>query len=89
MVDCEVTCTDKEIVFKDPGNSRCRMIFLNPNQRKVAKITVDGCKIKDGKRCDFMLVTDTEENYIELKGKNVLHACEQIEVTIKKNKFRC
>ena len=83
MVGCSIKCKDKIIVFKDCGNSKCEMRFLNPNKREVSKIRVDGCKITQGKKCDFMLLTDTEENYIEIKGKGVLYACEQIEETIK------
>ncbi|WP_162142724.1 hypothetical protein [Algoriphagus marincola] len=60
------------------------MRFLNPNERVVEKIRVDGCALKEGKKCDFMLKTDSDENYIEIKGKGVLYACEQIEETIKK-----
>jgi hypothetical protein len=84
MEGCIVKCNDKIIVFKDCGNNKCEMRFLNPNERAVEKIRVDGCAITEGKKCDFMLKTDTDENYIEIKGKNVLYACEQIEETIKK-----
>tara|TARA_R110002020_G_scaffold240218_4_gene452910 strand:+ start:1360 stop:1770 length:411 start_codon:yes stop_codon:yes gene_type:complete len=84
MAGCTIKCKDKIIVFRDSGNNKCEMRFLNPNEREVSKIRVDGCKITEGKKCDFMLLTDTEENYIEIKGKGVLYACEQIEETIKK-----
>jgi len=84
MEGCIVKCNDKIIVFKDCGNNKCEMRFLNPNERTVEKIRVDGCAITEGKKCDFMLKTDTDEHYIEIKGKSVLYACEQIEETIKK-----
>ena len=84
MSECVEKCKDKIIVFKDPGNNKCEMRFLNPNEREVEKIRVDGCVITEGKKCDFMLKTDSDENYVEIKGKGVLYACEQIEETIKK-----
>lgn len=80
---CIMSSKDKIIVFKDCGNNRCEMRFLNPNEREVTKVRVDGCKITVGKKCDFMLITDSDENYIEIKGKGVIYACEQIEETIK------
>lgn len=83
MAGCSIKCKDRIIVFKDCGNGKCEMRFSNPNRREVSKIRVDGCKIVHGKKCDFMLLTDTEENYIEIKGKGVLYACEQIEETIR------
>ena len=83
MEGCTIKCKDKIIVFRDCGNNKCEMRFLNPNQREVSRVRVDGCKITEGKKCDFMLLTDTEENYIEIKGKSILYACEQIEETIK------
>ena len=84
MENCIEISSDKIIVFKDPGNNKCVMRFLNPSQREVSKIRVDGCKITDGKKCDFMLLTSDTENYIEIKGKHVIYACEQIEATINK-----
>ncbi|MCD8435121.1 hypothetical protein LNJ03_07385 [Tenacibaculum dicentrarchi] len=84
MDDCIEISNDKIIVFKDPGNNKCEMRFLNPSQLEVSKIRVDGCKITDGKKCDFMLLANKTENYIEIKGKHVTYACEQIEATINK-----
>lgn len=83
-MSCSETCTDKIIVFKDKGNNKCHMIFNNPNQIEVIKTRVDDCAIVNGCRCDFKLDCPKNENYIELKGKDIFHACEQIESTIKK-----
>ncbi|MBI0400398.1 hypothetical protein [Cyclobacterium marinum] len=62
MTDCNIKCKDKIIVLKDPGNNKCEMRFLNPNKLEVEKIMVDGCAITVGKKCDFMLKTNTHEN---------------------------
>jgi len=78
-------------------NSKCIEVFrgstlvLRENKSKieinnakgVQKVTVDGCAITDGIRCDYMvIIPGTVEIYIELKGHNVCHAVEQIKRTI-------
>lgn len=70
------------INFQDRG-SKCKISFLNPKRREVQKIRVDNCLIKLGKRCDYLLVDhNNTEYYIELKGKDIDYACEQISETI-------
>ncbi|MBN8789633.1 MAG: hypothetical protein J0I84_21330 [Terrimonas sp.] len=82
-----MSCTTKvkasKIVLTD-GAGKTKMCFNNPNKRQITKIIVDNCAIKSGIRCDFMLVDHKSlEHYIELKGKQIIHACNQIEETIK------
>lgn len=83
-MSCSVVVDDKIIVFKDRGNNKCQMIFNNPNQHNVTKTRVDACLINEGGRCDFKLDCPTYENYIEIKGKDIIYACLQIEQTIQK-----
>ncbi|KJR43136.1 hypothetical protein MCHI_000945 [Candidatus Magnetoovum chiemensis] len=57
----------------------------NPKSRKVGKVTVDGCLIVIGKRCDYLFEIDnpiTEVMYVELKGSDIEHAYEQLCATI-------
>jgi hypothetical protein len=81
-MSCSTFTSDKIIVFKDKGNNKCKMIFYNPNQITVTKTRVDDCVITNGCRCDFKLDCPNYEHYIEIKGKDIYHACEQIEETI-------
>lgn len=81
-MNCSTVTSDKIIVFKDKGNNKCQMIFNNPNQIAVTKTRVDDCVIKSGCRCDFKLDCPNYEHYIEIKGKDIYHACDQIEKTI-------
>ena len=81
-MNCSTVTSDKIIVFKDKGNNKCQMIFNNPNQIAVTKTRVDDCVIKSGCRCDFKLDCPNYEHYIEIKGKDIYHACDQIEETI-------
>ena len=83
-MSCKEECTDTKIVFQD-GASKSKMCFSNPSRKSVQKIRVDNCLIKEGKRCDFLLIDDNNvEYFIELKGKQVEYACTQLMETIKK-----
>jgi hypothetical protein len=84
MQECVVECQDISIVFQD-GEGKSKMRFNNRKRERLKKVTVDGCVIKDGQRCDFLLVSESGcEHFIELKGKQVKYACEQIESSIKR-----
>ncbi|MCH4895959.1 hypothetical protein E0494_04515 [Marinilabiliaceae bacterium JC040] len=62
------------------------------NAKGIVKIKVDGCAINDNNilKCDYLLhILDESDNkkvikeiFIELKGKNIPHAIEQIKNTI-------
>ena len=79
---CEEYKTDRKIPLQE---NRCKITFLNPNQDKILVVNVDGCAIDDNEtlRCDYALVPFEEiEIYVELKGRDVLHAVKQLESTI-------
>ncbi len=84
--ECSALITDRKIVLD--GRKTTKLYFLNPQQREVEKIEVDGCAITDGARCDWMLLLDDntsrEEIYVELKGSKVWRASEQLQATIKR-----
>lgn len=72
---------DKVISLKE---KRSTFRFLNPDQRKVKCILVDGCALTMGDRCDYLLVDENGvEHFIELKGCDVAHAVDQLESSIK------
>ena len=91
---CEEVRQDTQIVIKDPGsnNTKSKVRIQNHQKTKVRVIQVDDCVIKQGKRCDYLLILpDEEEIYIELKGSKVSYAVEQIiasipQLTIDKSK---
>jgi hypothetical protein len=84
---CERTRSDKRIVLRDRGskNSRSQLELVNSQQREIRIVEIDGCVIKDGKRCDMLVIFDWEnkELYVEFKGNKVGQAVEQLEETIK------
>lgn len=83
--NCEETTKDSKIVIKDAGskNSRSKFRLENPKKTQVRIIAVDDCVIKEGKRCDYLVILENnQEIYIELKGSKVAYAVEQITATI-------
>ena len=91
--NCEKIRKDSKIVITDPGSRNNRSKFRLKNSKKldVRVIQVDDCVIKQGIRCDYLVIipdnkksSDGSEIYIELKGSDVKHAVEQLATTIKK-----
>lgn len=77
---CETRVGDRQIILEE---NRCSITFVNNSRKEIRIIEVDGCVITEGRRCDYLLVPpEKTEYYVELKGKNVKHAVEQIEATI-------
>lgn len=85
--ECEEIINDSKIVRTDPGskNKKSKFCLVNSKKTKVRVIRVDGCAIKEGIRCDYLIILSNEQElYVELKGSDVKHAVEQIEATIQK-----
>jgi hypothetical protein len=78
---CCVTNTNKLVVFEE---SRSKLVIENKDEVQATKVTVDGCEITTGIRCDYMYLIKDSEIYIELKGQDIKHAVDQLETTIKK-----
>ena len=58
---------------------------LNPDEREIERIEVDGCAITTGPRCDWLVVVENEgrrELFVELKGSDVPRAIKQLESSI-------
>lgn len=69
------------------SENRCTHVAKNPKGKYIRQFQVDGgvfSKGKEPKRCDYLLLDDTDQRsyYIELKGSDVTAAIEQIESTI-------
>lgn len=69
------------IVFKE---KKAKIAFQNTARKEYQRITVDGCVIKDGNKCDFLLVSNEhgDQYFVELKGEDVNHAVEQLETSM-------
>jgi hypothetical protein len=81
---CRTPVADKKIPFS--GKRTSTLYLLNPSERSVEKVQVDGCAITDGTCCDWAVEVNDhvsrEEIFIELKGSHITIAVKQIEATI-------
>lgn len=78
--ECSEKTSKKKIVFSE---QRSKLTLKNKDQTLALKVAVDGCQIVDGIKCDFLLIKDEIEYYIELKGQDIRHAAEQIKRTMR------
>lgn len=72
------TITKTHSLVKVEQNRRAA-VFKNPDHRTYKVTEVDGCLITQGMRADYLVQEEGGASVlIELKGKNVDHACEQL-----------
>lgn len=79
-LECTENRSDLRITFRERRSS---VTFDNPLRKECLCVTVDGCQITSGVRCDKLLVCQDIEYFIELKGSDVKHAIEQLEASIR------
>ena len=79
--DCCISDTRKSIVIKE---KKCQITFLNRHEKKIFQIRVDDCLIKEGIKCDYLVLVPENKRafFIELKGQDFLHAIRQINTSI-------
>ena len=72
----------KIIVSKDTGGEQVHRAF-NTSAYEVTHYKIDGVVIKDGRRCDYVLLNEDKRAayFIELKGQDLGWAAQQIEAT--------
>lgn len=82
--ECTEYCdTRRTIVVKDSGNSQEYRI-TNGSSKEFCKIRVDNCLIREGEKCDY-LILDCQDKlafFIELKGQDLKKAFTQIDSSI-------
>lgn len=77
--ECSFSSTDSKIKCEE--NKR-KITFNNKNRESVQKITVDGCQITEGVRCDYLVKYFKREYFVELKGEDIKHAFDQLSRSI-------
>lgn len=66
-----------------------KAVFRNPKNKKYSVVTVDGCLINDGARSDYLVSeSETASVLVELKGRDVEHACQQLLATAGRKEVR-
>lgn len=81
-------CTDycdsrKTIVVRDSGNSQEYRV-TNVSSKEFCKIRVDNCLIREGEKCDYLILNcqDKLAFFVELKGQDLKKALAQINSSI-------
>ncbi len=78
--NCEEITNDVKIVLEE---KRSKITFINNLTRYIHKIKIDDCVIKEGPRCDYLLIDNADTYYwVELKGADVKHAIEQLKASM-------
>jgi hypothetical protein len=73
---CTVTVTHTKVKVEE---NRRKATFLNPDRKRYKVTQVDNCVVTEGVRADFLVSEVGEASaLVELKGKNVEHACNQL-----------
>lgn len=71
-----------QIVSKDKKNPQYHK-GINRKRAEVTQYLIDGCVIRTGSRCDYLLMNEEMHTayLIELKGSDLVKAAEQLEIT--------
>lgn len=79
---CEEFRDDRKIILVEENGRK--FIGQNNYRKLFVKFRIDGCLIRDGKKCDYLLINICEKKayFIELKGQDLVVAIEQIGTSI-------
>lgn len=88
IIDCNDCNNNRNISVKENKRS---FVLKNIAALSVNKVEVDGCYITTGKKCDYLFEIMQKCNgekplkvfYVELKGKDIEKAVEQLENSMK------
>ncbi len=82
---CKETKNPPQKIFSFQ-EQKTKLTLTNEHGVPTTMVEVDGCVFKgnEEKRCDFLLITNDWEIYIELKGRDYESALGQLENSIKK-----
>ena len=88
--DCTDCSEGKYIVAEE---NKKKYVLQNPSKKKICKIRIDSCVIssKTQRKCDYLMIVCESENkyFIELKGRDLISAVEQLAETIKYFQAKC
>lgn len=73
--NCTETVDHSRVKVEEGG---MKAIFLNPNRSQYVKGRIDKCLVMDGVRADYFVSGESKTVIVELKGKNLEHACDQV-----------
>lgn len=78
---CREVLTDSKVKVEENGK---KAVFANASRAVFSRVRVDGCLVNGAVSADFLVAkADVGHVIVELKGKDVVHAYEQILATAK------
>jgi len=77
---CSVSDSSTRVSVEENGK---KATFTNKKREAYIKTQIDGCLIINQTSCDWWISRGNESILIELKGKDVSHALDQIEATFR------
>ena len=81
--ECRTTRRDPLLSVQERGRT---FVLKNECRQPVEQVRVDDCLIKAGERCDWLFeLTEPAKRvlFVELKGRDIKHAYEQLLATIR------
>lgn len=76
MEQCTTVLSDPAIRLPDCGKV---VVLSNPSREKVHRVRFDGCVVQNQKAVDYLVSVGNERSLlVELKGRDVEHAIDQI-----------
>lgn len=79
-VACVKICNVSKVKLEECGR---KVLFANPANTTHTVVQIDGCVVKSGPRADWVVSrSGIGSVVVELKGKDVAHALEQVEATL-------
>ncbi|WP_321402775.1 hypothetical protein [Maridesulfovibrio sp.] len=77
--DCEKLLKKKSHILEDrKTGSKASVRLENKAQTKFTVIEFDGCKMENQTACDYVVTTEKQALYVELKGSDVRKAHKQV-----------
>src|SRR5579862_4583819 len=75
-------CSKKTKVSRIKFEERGRIaIFVNPDRAVYLRVRIDDCEITTGSRADWLIRKGDADVVLELKGRDVDHALDQVVAT--------
>jgi hypothetical protein len=86
MTNCTVITTNSNVKVEENGR---KAVFKNKNKEAYSISEIDDCLIKSGIRADWLVSkVGSTSIIVELKGKDISHACEQIFTSAKNDSVK-
>lgn len=81
MSNCEEIVTHPKRTLREKGNRKAALEVTQKRDSSYKLIKFDGCVLRNGLACDYVIETESMAHYVELKGSDLCHAAHQLAST--------